>query len=287
MITKSIYPLVVAAALGLNGGDAKSAEYCYAPTESNVSYTDVTKLAVETPDQLIQYSDQPLQYAELWLPSKRFSARKPPLVVLIHGGCWLNAYDITHTQALSTALRHSGYAVWSLEYRRTGDAGGGWPGSFDDIKHGIEHALSSEQNDFDNTNVAVIGHSAGGHLALLAGAHFKHKRMIKAVIGLAPIVDIEKYANGDNSCELATSKFIGGTLEQMPMIFAQANPAKLEMHPNTVLLHGSLDTIVNPEQSTYLQNAQRVLINGAGHFDMVHPATPSFQALLKQLALHL
>ncbi|AGH46129.1 alpha/beta hydrolase family protein [Paraglaciecola psychrophila] len=60
-----------------------------------------------------------------------------PLVILIHGGCWLRAYDIQHTFALNIGLAQAGFNVWSLEYRRSGDIGGGWPSSYDDVKAGI------------------------------------------------------------------------------------------------------------------------------------------------------
>ena len=57
-----------------------------------------------------------------------------PLVILIHGGCWLNSFDVNHSRPLATALSQAGFAVWSLEYRRTGDPGGGWPGTLEDIQ---------------------------------------------------------------------------------------------------------------------------------------------------------
>lgn len=271
--------------------------FCYVPSKSNVSYAEINQLHREAPNAQIFYGDAATQYAELWLPARPFSPAPPPLVVLIHGGCWLNAYDIQHTQALSTALRHSGYAVWSLEYRRTGDEGGGWPGTFGDIKLGIQAALDYvPENDgsaktpeysFDKNRIALVGHSAGGHLALLAGAHFIDSSAIRAVIGLAAIVDIAEYANGANSCETATWKFMGGKPMQRPKAYQAANPINQSPHPNTVLLHGSADAIVAPEQSERLKGVTRVLIDGAGHFDMVHPATPSFQALLKQLGTSL
>ena len=57
-----------------------------------------------------------------------------PLVILIHGGCWLNSFDVNHSRPLATALNHAGFAVLSLEYRRTGDPGGGWPSTLEDIQ---------------------------------------------------------------------------------------------------------------------------------------------------------
>jgi len=75
----------------------------------------------------------------LWLPAEG-NKKQNNLVVFIHGGCWLNAYDIKHSYALATALAQEGYAVWSLEYRRA--AMRWWmAGSFDDILSGIKQCI--------------------------------------------------------------------------------------------------------------------------------------------------
>lgn len=213
--------------------DAEIAAACYLPTQSNVSYKDVTDLPTDSPAEVISYGPDPLQYGELWLPkvakfenedfhSKTKSAQTP-LLVFIHGGCWLSEYDIKHTHALSSALAHAGYAVWSVEYRRTGDEGGGWPGSFDDVMSAIEFSTSMARFGVDTSNIVLLGHSAGGHLALLAGANSKQ---IKTVIGLAAITDIEQYAAGDNSCQTATPRFMGGSAQQLPELYiCKSNPA--------------------------------------------------------------
>jgi len=80
---------------------------------------------------------------------------------------------------------------------------------------------------------------------------------------------------------------MGGKPKHLPQTYRNANPAQQIMHPNTILIHGNADTIVAPKQSTYLTDAHQVMIDDAGHFDMVHPGTYSFQALLKQLAQQL
>ena len=93
------------------------------PSVANgVTFEDVEALPRGEPSLILQYGDDPLQFGELWLcePS---SAAKAPLVILIHGGCWLNEFDLTHLHPLATALAESGFAVWSLEYRRVGDDG--------------------------------------------------------------------------------------------------------------------------------------------------------------------
>jgi len=200
---------------------------------------------------------------------------------LIHGGCWLNSFDIKHTHALSTALSQAGYAVWSVEYRRTGDEGGGWPGSYEDIKSAVAYLPKLANYPIDLNRVAIAGHSAGGHLALLAGADRLYN--FSAVIGLAAIVDLEKYSQGPNSCQTATLRFMGGSVSELPLVYQTANPAKLDLPKSAVLLHGTEDAIVSVEHAQ-LANVSDRLIEGAGHFDMIHPGTKSYQALLSELA---
>lgn len=253
----------------------------YSEIESNVNYQQVTELAYVPADARLTYAnDNPqLQYGLLWLPAALEPKAKAPLVVLIHGGCWLNAYDIQHTFPTSTALAQAGYAVWSLEYRRTGDPGGGWPGTFDDIRAGLAYLPKLQEYPVDLNRVAVVGHSAGGHLALLAGTEADG---LQAVVGLAAITDIIEYSKGGNSCQAATPKFMGGSYAERPDAYAAANPAGKPMRSTTVLLQGDLDAIVPLRQSTLVEATVHVQ-EGAGHFDWVHPGTPAFQLLLATL----
>jgi acetyl esterase/lipase len=253
----------------------------YMAVESNVSYGSVTTLEYAHADLKLVYgdADPDLQYGLLWLPRHLDATGKTPLIILIHGGCWLNAYDIQHSFPLSTALADAGYAVWSLEYRRSGDAGGGWPGTFEDIRQGIAYTSRLENYPLDPDRMVIMGHSAGGHLALLASAEFKN---IEAVIGLAAITDIVEYSRGENSCQAATIDFMGGTYEADPAAYHAANPVDKSMHDHTILLQGDIDTIVPPGQSQ-IAGVTTVLVEGAGHFDWLHPGTPAFRKLLSTL----
>jgi len=257
---------------------------CYLPTQSNVAYSALADLSVASPNAVLSYGHEPFQFGELWLPveaSNTETAKRHPLVVLIHGGCWLNSFDIRHTHALSTALAQSGYAVWSVEYRRTGDQGGGWPGSYHDIKSAVAYLPNLAKYPVDLNSVAIAGHSAGGHLALLAGADKLYD--FSAVIGLAAIVDLEKYSRGSNSCQIATPQFMGGSVDDIPQAYRLANPAQRRLHEKTVLLHGNIDSIVPVDHAKILPSRSR-LIEGGGHFDMIHPGTQSFRILLRELA---
>jgi acetyl esterase/lipase len=253
----------------------------YDPVDGNVSYGSVTGLDFANADMTLVYGDaEPeLQYGLLWLPDGPAATEKAPLIVLIHGGCWLNAYDIRHSFPLSTALAAAGYAVWSLEYRRSGDPGGGWPGTFEDIRLGIAFTSNLENYPVDLDRMVIMGHSAGGHLALLAAIEIRN---VDAVIGLAAITDIVEYSRGENNCQTATLDFMGGSYEANPSAYQAANPAAKTLPASTILLHGNRDSIV-PLSQSHIPGTNTKVVEGAGHFDWVHPGTPAYQVLLSTL----
>jgi acetyl esterase/lipase len=248
---------------------------------SNVSYKNVTELGFIGANKKLAYGDAypDLQYGLLWLPDDLGVEDRVPLVVLIHGGCWQNEFDVQHSFPLSTALAQAGYGVWSLEYRRTGDIGGGWPGSFEDIRQGVAFISRLEDFPLDLDRVVIVGHSAGGHLALLAGSEFQD---VNAVIGLAAITDIVKYSKGKNSCQTATIGFMRGNYEANPAAYHAANPVDKSLHDHTILLHGDVDNIVPPAQAQ-VSGVKTTMVEGAGHFDWIHPGTPAYQLLLSTL----
>ena len=263
------------------------------PTLSNVSYASLVSLPYTDNSLKLRYGADELQYGRLYLPhaavTQTNSQTKAQLVVFIHGGCWLNAYDINHSRAFSQAVAARGFAVWSLEYRRSGDEGGGWPGSMHDVLQGLSF-VKNGLSDFavDNTNIVIAGHSAGGQLALLAGSHSYLQPqantlpMVKAVVGLAAITDMFAYASGDNSCQRATSQFMGGSPSEQPARYQQANPQQQTLHPATLLLHGSEDSIVPLSQASSSGLPFKTIAN-AGHFDWIHPHTLAYKQFIETL----
>jgi acetyl esterase/lipase len=256
---------------------AAIAEPEYPPVAAGVSFDAVLALPYSEEAALLRYGEHPAQLISLTLPEQ--AAGPAPVVVLVHGGCWLNAFNAGHTRAMATALSQAGFAVWSVEYRRLGDEGGGWPGSLDDITAAL--ALLAERSGaaLDLTRVAVVGHSAGGHLALLAAADPPDGLGLRAVVGLAPITDIAHYAGGENSCNRAAAQFIDGLSAAE---LALANPALSPAPPGTVLFYGTQDRIV-PFEVPYLKPELLVTLP-AGHFDWIHPGTPAFERLRSELA---
>jgi acetyl esterase/lipase len=200
--------------------------------------------------------------------------------VFIHGGCWLNAFDYTHGQALFTALAEAGVNVYALEYRRTGDDGGGWPGSFNDVLAGTNKVLALTQTQQPSVPVSLAGHSAGGHLALLTGQAMPSA--FTKVIGLAAITQPAIYAKGTNSCETATPEFFNGTPEDMPEAYKSATPSIENVQFPVVLLQGTADSIVATEQSS-LSGATTMLIPGAGHFDFFTRRLPCLLHIIRSI----
>lgn len=256
---------------------------------NNVSYSSLAALPYSDNSIKLAYGKDPLQYGQLYLPQTATMLEKAPLVVFIHGGCWLNAYDISHSRAFSQALATNGFAVWSLEYRRTGDSGGGWPGSFNDVQAGLSNVprlLSGYP--IDQSNIVLAGHSAGGQLALLTAGKSYHQPVlfdlpaVKGVVGLAAITDMPGYSVGDNNCQQATRQFLQGSAEQQPEHYLQANPQQQAMHPKTILLQGTTDSIVPSNQASASGMPYQLLAN-AGHFDWIHPQTPAYKQFIATL----
>lgn len=282
MKTKILHGLIagcflLTSGLGVFSPDFSAEEYL--AVEENVSFEQVLALETREPQAEVSYGDDPLQYGLLWTPD---SAEAAPLVILIHGGCWLNNFDVNHSRPLASALSQAGFAVWSLEYRRTGDSGGGWPGTLADIRLALsqlDRLKLIENQSIDFSRIAVAGHSAGGHLALMAGAELPAAR---AIIGLAAIVDIESYSLGNNSCQQAAPLFMGTSLEQARELYALANPVKQPLHPKSLLLHGGSDDIV-PLDHFKADVLPTSVVTGAGHFDWIHPGTAAYRLLLNTL----
>lgn len=268
---------------------SEPSDLLFTPVAPNPGFSDISALPHRSHDHKIPYGDHPHQFGLLWLPDAGAAAEKPT-VVLVHGGCWLNAYDISHTRALATALALAGHPVWNLEYRRADENASAWPASLQDLQQGMAAMEQLAEYGVSDDAVIIVGHSAGGHLALLLAASSQqgHVRGTPglSVVGLAAITDIVRYAGGDNSCQQAAALFMGGAPDEIPGDYAAANPAQLRIDAPITLLQGDGDQIVPREQFERLRggNVRKILEPGAGHFDWVHPGTPAFQTLLEILA---
>jgi len=241
-----------------------------------VSFQQVLELPANVSQAKYSYGSHPSQYFEYWPASTKPESASN--VVFIHGGCWLKDYAINHTYPAGSALSDAGFNVWSIEYRRLGEEGGDWPGSLNDVKAAIEQI----QNKLNDGPVAVMGHSAGGHLGLLAtsGAALP-ARNIDVVIGLAAITDMVSYTQTEGSCNRAAVNLMK-TAYTEERDYKQASPKDHDLHSNTWLIQGTADQIV-PVSQTQELNVNIETIEGAGHFDLIHPHSMAWSAIIQRL----
>lgn len=256
------------------------------------SFVEVMELEFRAADQKISYGAADEQFIDLWLPSNGGEAAAP-VVVLIHGGCWLAQYDISHIRPLASAISDQGFAVWAIEYRRVGQPGGGWPGTFLDIARAVDLLAEFTHPLLDTRKIVFVGHSAGGQLALWAAGRSRltgNQELYRdepvqpmGAIGLAAITDLADYAAGDNSCQKVVNPLMGGDPKQVPDRYDQASPAELGSDVPLVLIQGGADRIVPGDQALALPEATTQLLSEAGHFDLIHTGTPAFPVLVSVL----
>jgi acetyl esterase/lipase len=140
------------------------------------------------PSRRVAYGDDPSQFGELSLPD----GRPRGVVLVIHGGFWKAAYDLSLGRPLASALVESGWAALNLEYRRVGN-GGGSPATLDDVAAGID--TLAKVDGLDLSTVVTLGHSAGGHLAAWAASRGRFERwaggvQVTAVVSQAGVLDL-------------------------------------------------------------------------------------------------
>jgi acetyl esterase/lipase len=257
---------------------------------------DLASFAEPPADARIHYGDDPLQFGDLRLP---LGSGPHPVAIFLHGGCWLSEYDIAHSSKLTAALAENGIATWSLEYRRIGDAGGGWPGTFEDVARGADH-LAAIANDYalDLERVIAAGHSAGGQLALWLAARTEvpaespfattSPLAVRGVLALAPAADFD-YLYAHQTCDRAVARLLGGSPETFPDRYRWTDPVRFEPGPAPqVVLVGRYDETWSPPARRYARKAAArggdvTLIEAAesGHFEMIDPDSSTWPLVLE------
>ena len=256
---------------------------------TQVPYAALGVLPIREHDEQFTYGSETLQRVYVWHRRNGLdTSLSGKAMVFVHGGCWLNAYGYEHAKGMYSALADLGMGVYVMEYRRVGDEGGGWPGSLDDVVNAINTSLERITLQGDYSEIFIAGHSAGGHLALLAAQRMSEqlaRYKVQQVIGLASITDIRSYALGTNSCQAATEKFMKSEPLENPDAYQKATPSATLIHTPVVLLQGDADSIV-PLQHATMAGAEKRIINNGGHFDWLHPESTSFDALLEVIGEH-
>jgi len=246
---------------------------------------DVFSRQPPPPDLRLTYGSDLNQFLDLRLPKER--TRQPwRLAIHIHGGFWRAKYNLEHAGHLCAALTGKGIATANLEYRRVGNAGGAWPGTFEDIRSAYQFLVQNAgHHHYDAKRIVVMGHSAGGQLALcLAG----HESTVTRVVSLAGVVDLlgafELHLSND-----AVVEFLRGTPAEVADHYREADPMQLSIpRARQWLIHGSADDTVPPQFSRdYVaakknrrgqqkEEARLTEITGADHFDLIDPQSKAW-----------
>ncbi len=199
------------------------------------------------------------QFADLYLPK---GSGPWPVIVMIHGGCWTAAWGLGLQEPLAAALQAEGYAVWNIEYRRLGN-GGEWPAMFLDVAAASDFLADLRHAQLDLNRMAVMGHSAGGQLALwLASRKQLHPSSelgsvsalahhaavdFRLAVSLAGIPDMTTVACGNELRVIGADSLADGELERR---LSESSP--LHMLPAdcpTLLIAGGRDGLSPPDLS--------------------------------------
>ncbi len=272
------------------------------PPRRMIQYSELAATSAPPADHRIAYGADPLQFGELRLPP---GSDRVPIVVFIHGGCWRAQYDLAHVAAASAALAADGYATWTIEYRRLGDVGGGWPGTFDDVALAVDHVrtLAAQFPRLDTSRVVLMGHSAGGQLALWAASRTAADASgplrtsgaplpVTGVVSLAGITDLAMFGASASGCNGAVTPLMGGEPTAVPDRYRAVSPVeRVPLRVRVRLVQGDADAIVPLAQSRDFDERNRAaggssevnVVAGAGHFDLVAPSSEAWATVLRAL----
>jgi acetyl esterase/lipase len=211
-----------------------------------------------------------------------------PAAMFIHGGFWRAKYDLTHTGFICAALTKGGMVTWNVEYRRVGNPGGGWPGSFEDVTAAYQLLRQlAVKYPIDTKRLMVLGHSAGGQLALALAAH---QNSMHAAVSLAGVVNLRRAWELHLSND-AVSEFLGGPPEKVAEHYHEASPAELQIHTRQLIVHGANDDIVPVEMSRDYVKQKRAKgedvsvleLPKTGHFEIVDPESKPWAEVQKAI----
>ncbi len=219
--------------------------------------------ALRTRGRTVEYGGDRSQRGDLHLPA---GPGPHPLMIVIHGGSWQARYGRVVMRGLIGDLLGRGWAAWNIEYRRIGN-GGGWPATFLDVAAAIDQVPSLDA-PLDLERVSLLGHSAGGHLALWAAGRGLLAPGAPGHRGGAPPVRLRSVIAQAGVCDLAgayrrsrggaAGMLMGGGPDDVPARYAVGDPLRLvPAGAPALLVHGTADQTVSIELSRSYAQAAR------------------------------
>jgi acetyl esterase/lipase len=218
-----------------------------------------------------------------WSADQLGDASGEVLVVFIHGGFWRERFTIDAIAPLAVACGQLGLWAWNIEYPRIGMPGGGWPGTAIAVRDAVDGALEAAAG----RPVALIGHSAGGQLALWAAG----ERPVSVVVSLAGVCDMEAGARAAIG-NRAVQEFLAAEPDADPELYVAASPIRrLPLGVPTLLIHGDEDDRVPIEQSRSYAAAARAAgddcplseLPGVDHFKLIDPSGEAWKIVRARL----
>ncbi|MDF2968224.1 MAG: alpha/beta hydrolase [Nocardioidaceae bacterium] len=238
----------------------------------------------EPPDAVLRWADPATHgrdgLADVYLPEITGRAHQAPVVVALHGGFWRQEYDRTHLRPLAVALRALGRVVVLPEYRR--GRRGGWPDIVDDVRAlrtRLPGLLEAVAPGVAADPPTVLGHSAGGHLALWWALDADGAATPGRVLALAPVADLAR-AHADRLGAGAVAALLGGGPDAVPDAYAVADVAarlRAGERPGcpVVVLQGSDDAEV-PAAGVRLAGVRLEVLAGIEHYGLIDPYSPAW-----------
>jgi acetyl esterase/lipase len=264
---------------------------------------ELANAAVPEGAQRIPYGTLPLQFGELRVPSTK---GPHPVAIVIHGGCWLarlgkfppQAVALDNMRPVAAALTAAGIATWNIEYRRLGDEGGGWPGTFRDVATAADHIRTlAPEHRLDLTRTIAIGHSAGAHFALWLAARPKlpatSDLFTRDPVRLSGVVSLD--GPGDLKATIALQRpvcgspvitdLLGGSPEERPDRYRDGSP--IEQLPFGIPQVFFTGQMFDAHAAPYEAAARRagdaletVASPTAGHFVFIDPESAMWPRVL-------
>lgn len=239
---------------------------------------------VAVPATRVHYGEHPQQWADLRLPAEADASAPLPVAVLLHGGFWQSIWGADLMDALAVDLAGRGFATWNLEYRRPDRHG--WDTTTEDVSAGLAH-LATLAPTVDPDRVAVIGHSAGGQLALRAAADGSRVQLVVSLAGVLDLVEGDRRGVGFN----AIPAVLGGSVDELPERYVESSPiTRVPIGVRQLIVQGQQDDLdLRDFNRRYVAAATAAgddvtyLEQPGDHFAVIDPGAPIWQLVAERL----